>query len=57
MNLCTCVSQEGGDGEGEVSEESSLLSYTLRYVSVETKWANPSCHGKRCELITFSRRG
>ena len=31
--LCTCVSEEGGDGEGAVSEAPSLLSYTLRYVS------------------------
>jgi hypothetical protein len=32
--LCTCVSEEGGDGEGAGSEASSLLSYTLRYVSL-----------------------
>jgi hypothetical protein len=32
--LCTCVSEEGGDGEGEDSEASSLLSYTHRYVSL-----------------------
>ena len=31
--LCTCMSEKGGDGEGESSEEPSLLSYTLRYVS------------------------
>ena len=31
--LCTCVSEEGGDGEGVGSEESSLLSYTLRRLS------------------------
>jgi hypothetical protein len=30
--LCTCVSEEGGDGEGESSEAPSLLSNTLRYV-------------------------
>ena len=29
--LCTYVSKEGGDGEGAGS---SLLSYTLRYVSL-----------------------
>ena len=28
------MSEEGGDGEGVVSEVSSLLSYTLRYVSL-----------------------
>jgi hypothetical protein len=28
--LCTCVSEEGGDGEGAGSEASSLLSYTPR---------------------------
>ena len=32
MHLCTCVSEEGGDGESVDSEASSLLSYTLRYV-------------------------
>ncbi len=31
--LCTCMSEKGGDGEGERSEVPSLLSYTLRYVS------------------------
>ena len=34
MNLCTSVSEEGGDGESEDSEVLSLLSYTLRYVSL-----------------------
>ena len=34
MHLCTCVSEEGGDGESTGSEEISLLSYTLRYVSL-----------------------
>jgi hypothetical protein len=33
MHLCTCVSEEGGDGEAACSETPSLLSYTLRYVS------------------------
>jgi hypothetical protein len=33
MVFCVCVSEEGGDGEGAVSEPPSLLSYTLtRYV-------------------------
>jgi hypothetical protein len=32
--MCTSVSEEGGDGEGESSETPSLLSYTLRYVSL-----------------------
>jgi hypothetical protein len=27
--LCTCMSEKGGDGEGETSEAPSLLSYTL----------------------------
>jgi hypothetical protein len=30
--LCTCVNEEGGDGEGVDSEGTSLLSYTVRYV-------------------------
>ena len=33
MHLCTCVSEEGGDGEAACSETPSLLSYILRYVS------------------------
>ena len=33
-NLCVCVSEEGGNGKGVVSGASSLLSYTLRYVSL-----------------------
>ncbi len=32
--LCTYVSEEGDDGEGTDSEGLSLLSYTLRYVSL-----------------------
>jgi hypothetical protein len=35
MDLCTCVSEEGDDGEVVCSETPSLLSYTLRYVSFE----------------------
>ena len=34
MHLCACVSEEGGHGEGAGSEAPSLLSYTLRYVSL-----------------------
>ena len=33
MHLCTCMSEEGGDGESACSETSSLMSYTLRDVS------------------------
>jgi hypothetical protein len=33
MYLCTCVSEEGGDGKTACSETPSLLSYTRRYVS------------------------
>jgi hypothetical protein len=32
--LCTSVSEEGWDEEGEDSEAPSLLSYKLRYVSL-----------------------
>ena len=34
MHLCTCVIEEGDDRETVCSETPSLLSYTLRYVSV-----------------------
>jgi hypothetical protein len=34
MHLCTCVNEEGGDVESTDSEGPSLLSYTLRYVSL-----------------------
>ena len=34
MHLCTCVSEEGGDGESAGSEVVSLMSYTLKYVSL-----------------------
>ena len=33
MYLCTCVSEEEGDGGAACSETPSLLSYTLTYVS------------------------
>jgi hypothetical protein len=32
--LYTCVSEEGWDGESVGSEAISLMSYTLRYVSL-----------------------
>ncbi len=32
--LCSSVREEGGDGEGAGSEPSSLMSYTLRFVSL-----------------------
>ena len=35
--LCTSVSEEGGEGEGSVSEVLSLLSYTLGYVSLKKR--------------------
>ena len=34
MHLCTCVNKEETDGEGVDSEVSSLMLYTLRYVSL-----------------------
>jgi hypothetical protein len=34
VHLCERVSEKGGDGEGESSEATSLLSYTLRYVNL-----------------------
>ena len=34
MHLCTCLNEEGGDGESTDSETLSLMSYTLRYVSL-----------------------
>ena len=32
--LCTIISEEGDDGESTDSETSSLLAYTLRFVSL-----------------------
>jgi hypothetical protein len=34
MHMCASVSEEGGDEEGADSEEVSLLSYTLEYLSL-----------------------
>ena len=34
MHLCICVSEERGDGEGAGSRVLSLLSYTLKYISL-----------------------
>jgi hypothetical protein len=34
IHLCTYVCEEGGDREGVDTESPSLLSYTLRYVSL-----------------------
>ena len=34
ISVVTCVSQEGGGGEGADSEAPSLLSYTIGYVSL-----------------------
>jgi hypothetical protein len=34
MHLCTCVREVGGDGEGADTESPSLVSYTLRYISL-----------------------
>jgi hypothetical protein len=34
---CTCLNEEGGDGDGVGSEASSLLSYTRRYISLVTE--------------------
>jgi hypothetical protein len=36
MDLCTSVSEEGGDGEAACSETPSLLSYTRRYPGLLT---------------------
>ena len=33
MHLCTCVNEEGDDGEDPYLETPSLLSYTLKDVS------------------------
>jgi hypothetical protein len=40
MHMCTCVNEEGGDREVVRSEMTSLLSYTLRYVSFTLKCEN-----------------
>jgi hypothetical protein len=41
------VSEEGGDGEGADAEGPSLLSYTLRYVSLAEL---DHCAGLGCEI-------
>jgi hypothetical protein len=46
MHLCTCVSEEGGDGEGAGAEAKSLLSYTLRYVSLAELGGLPNRHAQ-----------
>ena len=33
MHLCTCVSEEEGEGEALYPKTTSLMSYTLKYVS------------------------
>jgi hypothetical protein len=53
--LCTCVSEEGGDGEGADSEALSLLSYKLRYVSL-VELGNVCQVGLR-EPMHFCERG
>jgi hypothetical protein len=35
MHLCTYVIEERGNGEVPVSETLTLLSYTLKYISLE----------------------
>ena len=42
MHLCTCVSEEGGEGEALCPKTPSLLSYTRRYVS----FAEVDCMGR-----------
>jgi hypothetical protein len=59
--FCTCVNEEGGDGEGAVSEEPSLLSYTLRYVNL-AELGNVFQTGFRepihlCTYVTRSEEG
>jgi hypothetical protein len=43
-----CVSEEGGDGEGVRSEAPSLLSYTLRYVSLFDRYSRVPMHLCAC---------
>ena len=50
MHLCTCVSEEGGDGESAGSEAPSLLSYTLRYVRL----ADLDRHGESADSEALS---
>jgi hypothetical protein len=38
MHLCTCVSEEGVDGETACSETPSLLSYTLIFNELSTNF-------------------
>ena len=53
--LCTYVSEERGDGEGTGSEALSLLSYTLKYISLADVGINCLLVGLRqpMHLSTF----
>ena len=53
MHLCTCVSEEEGDGGAACSETPSLLSYTLRYVSFgEVGWMGQVAFREPMHLCT-----
>ena len=54
MHLCTCVSEEGDDGEAPSPETPSLLSYTLRYISFAEVGIKTQVRTDASSLIFFS---
>ncbi len=58
MHLCTCVSEEGGDGESAGSEALYLLSYTLRYVSLADvdRYGGESAGSEASSLLSYTLR-
>jgi hypothetical protein len=50
--MCTTVNEEGWDGEGVDSDVSSLMVYTLRYVSlVELDTASLGCENRELDTV------
>jgi hypothetical protein len=56
MHLCTCVSEEGGDGEDAFSETPSLLSYTRRYVSFAEVGSGEAACSETPSLLSYILR-
>jgi hypothetical protein len=58
MHLCTCVIEEGDDGEAVCSETPSLMSYTIRCVSFgEVGRGLPGCVARTDTPVYMCDRG